>query len=359
MTRALLLVQHTIKSEKTKKLYELNIEKFRKFTGIKDLDSLVNLPKDQLQTMVEDFVIDLKAKLNANTIPVVMAAIKSLFVMNDVELNFQKIRRMYPAQVKKSGNRSYTKEQIQEMLQYATKKRVRALILFLASTGCRIGVVEDLKIHHLEKIPNGYYSVLFYEGDKAEYVGFLTPEAGKAVEKYLEERRKDGDHINSESPLFREEYESGILKAKHMSKQSAQMLLYKCIKRAGIERKKIGKRYDIQIAHGMRKFYNTTIKMVPTLNYNVAEKLMGHRNGLDGVYFTATKEQCFEEFCKAIPALTIDDSERQKLKIQKLEVENSDLRKPLPDLFNEAVQRAISKLRSEGCIVDAKNVKIN
>lgn len=78
MTRALLLVQQSIKSKKTQKLYELNIEKFRKFTGIKDLDSLVKLPKETLQTMVEDFVIDLKSKLNANTIPVTMAAIKSL-----------------------------------------------------------------------------------------------------------------------------------------------------------------------------------------------------------------------------------------------------------------------------------------
>jgi len=32
----------------------------------------------------------------------------------------------------------------------------------------------------------------------------------------------------------------------------------------------------------------------------MAEKLMGHRNGLDGVYFTPTLEELFTEFAKAM-----------------------------------------------------------
>ena len=34
------------------------------------------------------------------------------------------------------------------------------------------------------------------------------------------------------------------------------------------------------------------------MNYNVAEKLMGHKNGLDGVYFVPTLEELFAEFKK-------------------------------------------------------------
>jgi len=325
MQRSLLLVQQSLKSKKTWILYQHHLNKFLKFTGIKDFDSLLRLPDEQLQIMLEDYVMYLKKKLSPNTVPVAFAAVQSFFVMNNRQLNFVKIHKMYPAEVKKTGNKAWTRQHIQEMLKCTTKKRTRALILFLASTAGRVGVVEELKIKHLAEMEGNCKSVLFYEGSKEEYYGFLTPEASTALEEYLEERRKDGEHIDFESPVFREGYKIGMLKAKPITKQMAQMLLFKCIKRAKIQRIKSGKRYDIQVAHGFRKYFNIVLKLNANVNYNIAEKLMGHKNGLDGVYLPVTKEQCFEEFKKAIPDLTIDNSERQKIKIQKLEAKKSEL----------------------------------
>jgi len=59
-------------------------------------------------------------------------------------------------------------------------------------------------------------------------------------------------------------------------------------------------RYDVQADHGFRKRFNTILKMDNGVNYNMAEKLMGHRNGLDGVYFTPTLEELFTEFAKVM-----------------------------------------------------------
>ena len=67
-------------------------------------------------------------------------------------------------------------------------------------------------------------SVLFYEGSNEEYLGFLTPEASKAVEEYLEERRKDGELIDQSSPVFRSSYQVGMQKVKPMSTASAKMI---------------------------------------------------------------------------------------------------------------------------------------
>jgi len=359
MQRSLLLVKNSI-GDKTWKLYQHHLNKFLEFCKIRDCDSLLTVPHEQLQIRLEDYVIYLKKKLSPNTIPIAFAAIKAFFEMNNiVDLNFNKIRRMYPDQVKKTGNKSWSREQIQEMLRCAIKKRTRALVLFLASTGCRIGVVEELKMKHIENLAENCKSVLFYEGTKEEYFGFLTPEASKGLDEYLEERRKDKEHLDLESPVFREGYKLGMVKAKPITKQMAQMLIAECVKRAKIERKKSGKRYDIQIAHGFRKYFNTVLKSHATFNYNIAEKLMGHKNGLDGVYFTATNEQLFAEFKKAIPDLTIDDSERKSVKIQELEEQKSILIKQIPNLVDQAVQRTMKKLQSEGCIVDAKKIKIN
>ena len=59
-----------------------------------------------------------------------------------------------------------------------------------------------------------------------------------------------------------------------------------------------------------RKRFNTILKINNDVNSNIAEKLMAHKKGLDGVYLQPTREECFNEFVKAILQLTVDDSQR-------------------------------------------------
>jgi len=92
-----------------------------------------------------------------------------------------------------------------------------------------------------------------------------------------------------------------------------------------VQRVKKGRRYDIQINHGFRKRTNTILKLESDVNSNIAEKILGHKNGLDGVYLAPTRQECFKEFCKGIVQLTISDSERQKIEIKKLEEEKSEI----------------------------------
>ena len=90
------------------------------------------------------------------------------------------------------------------------------------------------------------------------------------------------------------------------------VIIQRLIKKAGLRslENKSGPRYNIQQDHGFRKRFNTIMKLNNSINSNLVEKMMGHKRGLDGVYFTPTVDQLFDEFKKAIPDLTIDDSER-------------------------------------------------
>ena len=110
-----------------------------------------------------------------------------------------------------------------------------------------------------------------------------------------------------------------------MQRSGIISIMYRVIQSAGLERTKVNHHFDIQMDHGFRKRFNTILKLKNNVNSNVAEKLLGHKNGLDGVYLKPTREQCFAEFQKAIVDLMIDDSERQRLKIVQLEQENSEL----------------------------------
>jgi len=96
---------------------------------------------------------------------------------------------MTPEKVKKAGYSAYQTGDIQKMLGFCGRsKRNRALIHFLASTGCRVGAIHDLRLKHVTQEDDSK-SVLFYEGSNEEYYGFLTPEASNELDSYLEERR--------------------------------------------------------------------------------------------------------------------------------------------------------------------------
>ena len=133
-----------------------------------------------------------------------------------------------------------------------------------------------------------------------EYWSFLTPQTVHAFKKYLEYRIARNENIDENSPLF----VSNDLK-KQMTWKSVRNITTRLVQSAKIERKFNGNRYDVQINHGFRKRFNTILKLNNSINYNIAEKLMGHKNGLDGIYFVPTLDELFNEFKKAIRKLEL------------------------------------------------------
>jgi len=104
-----------------------------------------------------------------------------------------------------------------------------------------------------------------------------------------------------------------------------QKILGKIIQGAKIQRKKTGNRHDKSLVYMFRKRFNTILKLNDRVNSNIAEKLMAHKKGLDGIYLQPTLEECYKEFFKAISDLTIEDNERLRVTNQKLEREKSEL----------------------------------
>ncbi len=90
------------------------------------------------------------------------------------------------------------------------------------------------------------------------------------------------------------------------------------------------------------------MKLENNVNANIVEKILGHKNGLDGVYFTPTMEECFAEFKKAIQSLTISDKNRDELKIKKLEGDQDQIKHMESVLEKmEAAEKRIGEYRKE------------
>lgn len=176
--------------------------------------------------------------------------------------------------------------------------------------------------------------VTIYEDSIEEYFTFLTPEASKALELYFIEREKNDEIFNDDTPIFRIRYQLASIKAKPLSTDSAQQILHRAVSNASLRGQKKNGRYAEQLAHGFRKRFNTVLKLNNQVNDNAIEKMMGHKKGLDGVYLQITHEQLFQEFKKGITDLIIDQSEIQKVRIEQLESEKSELEKKNEELMN-------------------------
>ncbi len=330
--RSMLRFEETIKSKVTQKNYTRDIDLFRKFIGAKDYDSILSIPKEKNQESIEEYLVHLKKTKNPNSVKAYFYGVKHFFVMNRISMDWDIISKMFPETRKTTGDKAWTTEHVQKMLDSAKSKRNRALIHFLASTGCRIGVLDhDLKIKNIFDADSGCKGVVFYSGFKEEYYSFLTPEAVQSLEEYHMQRKQDGEKFNDDTPLFRLDYSMGSQPVIPLNSTTAKKITYRILKNTGIQRKHEGFASEIQQNHGFRKRFNTILK-VADVNYNIAEKLMGHKNGLDAVYFKPTREECFKEFRKVITELSIDDSIRleeeiknRDAKIQELESDKTKI----------------------------------
>jgi len=330
MQRSLLIFENSIKSKYSLKTYKYHLEKFLGFSKIKDFDSLLRLDDEAIQVLLENYVMHLKNKgLTASSIKSYLCSPELFFDVNKRTFHRKILHRMIPEPDKEGNDLPYTTEDIQKMLKATTSKRLKALIHFLASTGSRPNVIVDpvLQFKHLYPMSFGCRAILLYAGSKYEQWSFLTPEANAVFQEYMEERMLEGEKITPESPIFATQKKFKDQKVKPLSNEASHIAIYYIVQKARIERIKTGNRYDKGMNVGFRKRFNTILKLENSLNASIAEKLMGHKGvfALDKHYLKPTRDQCFHEFVKAIRELTIDPTERQKVKIKQLEEEKSKL----------------------------------
>ena len=82
--------------------------------------------------------------------------------MNDIKMKWDKIHAYLGEDEKTIEDEAYTHEQVKRMLQFA-QLRTRVLVLLLASSGIRIGVIAGLRKKHLTYIEKyGLYQITIY-----------------------------------------------------------------------------------------------------------------------------------------------------------------------------------------------------
>jgi integrase len=119
--------------------------------------------------------------LSFSTINTFTASIFHFFEMNDVILNKRKINKFKGEYVTKFEFRSYSTEEISNLLSVCDE-RGKVAVLLIASTGMRVGAFQDIKLKHLKRVNiknqgTYVYQVTVYANiPKHKYTTFCTPE---------------------------------------------------------------------------------------------------------------------------------------------------------------------------------------
>ena len=310
----MMLFEATIKSKATLQTYQVHLRKLLEYSKIKDYDSLITLKPKEIQMLLEDYLLFLRKKLSGNSIPSIFSCYQSFFSYHVDGVNFKRIKRMFPAKEIQSGKEAYTTDQVRSLIDNTISLKINAIIHFMASSGVRVGALHELRLKHIEDMPNECKSVLVYADTISEYTTFITSECYQAIEDYLRYRKRKGQLITMDSFVF--------VKPNGQQHDDKDLSISLCrLSTSKLDRKKSGVRYTVSSSHGLRKRFNTILKMNKEINISIAEKLLGHSSSvqLDNVYFTPSKEQLFNEYQKAIPDLLLDEKYKLKMKIEELE----------------------------------------
>jgi integrase len=328
---------YSIKSKETQKIYQISIGYFEQWHE-KKIEDLLKLEPKVTEEIFIQYIIHMRERnLSYASITSRLAPIATFLTLNDVIVNKKKLKRFMGEDNRTIKDEAYTHEDLSKMFQHASF-RTKLLIAIYSSTGIRKGAIIDLKLKHLEKLPNSkLYKFTIYENTKEEYITFCTPECASLIDQYIEKRQGAGEKITQDSYLIRNEFDFVYSRNRIVKKTSIETLnivmnklLFECELRKVnhptefSEKNNNYQRHSKAIFHAFRKYFNTCLVNCD-VNVTIKEMLMGHSVRLDDAYYRPNEKQLLAEYSKAINELTINEENRLKKKVTELESKQSEI----------------------------------
>jgi len=210
----------------------------------------------------------------------------------------------------------------------------------MLSAGLRVGSWEHLKWKHV--IPktrdnNIVAAKIILKNTKLnrEYFSFITPEAYNALKDWMDFRALHGEQITGESWLVRNNWEEldrshhtfGMAKfPKLLNASSIRNIINDAWRVQGVRDflDNGEKRHEFKSTHCFRKFFETKCQK-SKMNHNNIKLLMDHSIGESQNYHRPTEQELVDDYLSAVDLLTINEENRLKIKVQKLEGESNEI----------------------------------
>ena len=108
-------------------------------------DKLLEKDIKTIQMNVCDFIVHLRKRgLSSASVSAYVAAVNKFYAMNDIILNWKKIRSFMGEHEKTVEDRPYTHSEIQTIIEHTTSRN-KAIILLMSSGGLRVGAISTMR----------------------------------------------------------------------------------------------------------------------------------------------------------------------------------------------------------------------
>lgn len=372
--QSIVLFRAAIRSKQTLDPYERKLITFLTWANM-TADEFVNFakrkPKDAEMKIIE-YILEEKKRIDAKvivagTLSNTVKCVRLLLEMNDVLLNWKKIRRILPSVKRYADDRIPTLKELREIVTGADF-RGKALILTLVSSGIREGAIPVLKvgdvkpIEHEGKIIAARLTV--YAGEPEQYTAFITPEAYGAIQTYLDYRSEHGENLSNSSPLIRDKFEAttmvyyraikpDINKPIPLGEHAIRDYFNRLLFELGFRKQK-ARRHEFSV-HSLRKYFKTRAESGGMKPIEV-ETLMNHSTGISDSYWKATENELLQSYLKIAHELQVSEVAEMKREMEIQERSHQlDLKKVMEHIANlerrlgssaVAVQQAETRVQS-------------
>jgi integrase len=311
------------KSKSTKESYLCGIRKFKKNLNIKDLDKYMAENPDATKD-IKRFLVSLDGK-PSKTVSSYVCALKSFFSDNNVsfdETQWKKMRRrgFMPKRVKaETRDKKPSKKQLKRILNYMDIKG-RAQVLFLLSSGCRVG--ESLQLLEQDfdleaDPPKAEIRAKYTKSGVGARTVYFSYEARDAIKDWLairDDMKKRNGKKYRDNRVF------------SWSIWTARDIWNRATRKANLDIKDNVTDRRVYHLHSLRKFFRSCIGLDPDLTH----ALMGHVEYLDSSYLRIDQNEIAEAYLEAMGNVSIYGGQSQAIK--SLEDENRELKAKLQNM---------------------------
>lgn len=277
----------TCRSPSTRRIYEIGLNNFMDFLQIPNgsYDRLVEKDNKLIQMDICNFITYLRQKdSSSSSVSTYLSGIRHFYDINGIDLHWKRIHKFEGEKEKRAEDRPYTHSEIKLLLEH-TILRNRAIILLMSSSGPRVGALRFIRIKDLEPIDKyGIYKITYYPHSKKDrYISYCTPEARAEIDSYLDYRKRWGERLKEDTPLFRKDYhahESVTSPAIALSENRMRNIILKICRDCGL--RQVGgienryQRSNIMANHGFRKFFETNC-FRDGMNREYIRRLLGQK----------------------------------------------------------------------------------
>lgn len=323
-------------NEGTRVTYRSALRAYQRALGIEDFSAYLK-EKDSKQVLrdIRRFLASMKDR-PPKTVTTYIAAVKQFLREHGVDIadaEWKRLRRRghLPKRAKAATrDRAPTRDEFRKILDYLDVKG-RALFLFLASSGCRVGETVQLRIRDLDldgDPPSAFIRGETTKKEVGERTVYLSFEARDAIRNWV--AVKDGLRKRN----GRGDYGGPLLFP--FTTDTARFMWNRALERAGLAvRDERTNHLELHV-HTLRKYFRSNIG----LQDDYVHMLMGHVEYLDDAYRRIPWERVAVAYKDAMDRVSVYGSQQMNHRVGVLEDENQRLQTEV-----ELLKRSVENLR--------------